>query len=360
MGEWAPGRCVVSWSELEWCAGLGPAVKPPIRSMLWAMAYHANRDTGLVTSGVRLLASEAGVSPATAARLLGAIVAGGLAEMVEPAAGSRPAAYRLACPDRASVSSKARHKRETQWPVSVSAEPGCVSSEAASVSPRAKRNPNPNPSVPTGVPKGEGESGDRAPLRSAASGSAARSAAERPSGGGRPNESGDPASGDAPAPAPNPASNGAPSPLSEEARRQLYGALGKPAPARDRTSPVDWVEATRQRWATWQAANPPPPLRPPGSSPADPTPPGDPKPIEAAAEPEPPAAAPDLEPAAGDVDRPPVIPVEDPAHVSFPSDDLGAVVGPCVVCQEACPSVHNVSGQVRHATCRDPIAKPAA
>jgi hypothetical protein len=66
------------------------------------------------------------------------------------------------------------------------------------------------------------------------------------------------------------------------------------------------------------------------------------------------------ESAAGDVGQPPVIQVEDPANVSFPSDDLGAVAGPCVICEKACTSVHNESGQVRHATCRDPVAKPAA
>jgi hypothetical protein len=64
--------------------------------------------------------------------------------------------------------------------------------------------------------------------------------------------------------------------------------------------------------------------------------------------------------AAGDVGQPPVIPVEDPADVTYPSDDLGAVAGPCVICQQACTSLHRVSGQVRHATCRDPVAKPAA
>jgi hypothetical protein len=65
-------------------------------------------------------------------------------------------------------------------------------------------------------------------------------------------------------------------------------------------------------------------------------------------------------PAGGDVARPRVIPVEDPADVTYPSDDLGAVVGPCVICEKACTSLHNMSGQVRHATCRDPVAKPAA
>ena len=64
--------------------------------------------------------------------------------------------------------------------------------------------------------------------------------------------------------------------------------------------------------------------------------------------------------AASDVDRSPVIPVVDPADVTYPSDDLGAVVGPCVICQHACTSLHRVSAQVRHATCRDPVAKPAA
>ena len=64
--------------------------------------------------------------------------------------------------------------------------------------------------------------------------------------------------------------------------------------------------------------------------------------------------------AASDVDRPPVIPVADPADVTYPSDDLGAVAGPCVICQQACTSLHRVSAQVRHATCRDPVAKPAA
>jgi hypothetical protein len=68
----------------------------------------------------------------------------------------------------------------------------------------------------------------------------------------------------------------------------------------------------------------------------------------------------DQESAAGAVDRPPVIPVQDPANVSFPSDDLGAVAGPCVVCQRACPSIHNESGQVRHAACHDPPRKDAA
>jgi hypothetical protein len=57
---------------------------------------------------------------------------------------------------------------------------------------------------------------------------------------------------------------------------------------------------------------------------------------------------------------PVVTPVEDPADVTYPSDDLGAVVGPCVICEKACTSLHNVSGQVRHATCRDPVAEPAA
>jgi len=64
--------------------------------------------------------------------------------------------------------------------------------------------------------------------------------------------------------------------------------------------------------------------------------------------------------AASDVDRSPVIPVVDPADVTYPSDDLGAVAGPCVICQQACTSLHRVSAQVRHATCRDPVAKPAA
>ena len=64
--------------------------------------------------------------------------------------------------------------------------------------------------------------------------------------------------------------------------------------------------------------------------------------------------------AAGDVNRSPVIPVVDPADVTYPSDDLGAVAGPCVICQQACTSLHRVSAQVRHATCRDPVAKPAA
>ena len=68
---------------------------------------------------------------------------------------------------------------------------------------------------------------------------------------------------------------------------------------------------------------------------------------------QPPAAA------GGDVDQV-VIPVEDPADVLYPSDDLGAVAGPCVVCQQACTSLHCVSGQVRHATCRDPVPKSAA
>jgi hypothetical protein len=122
----------VSWPALDWCARLGPEVKVPLRSLLWAMAYHANRDSGLVTAGVRLLGPEAGVSPATAARLLVEAQQRGLVELVREAAGSRPAWHRLPC--------FVSHHDETQ---AAAGRPVSVSSAAASVSPWLRRNPNP-------------------------------------------------------------------------------------------------------------------------------------------------------------------------------------------------------------------------
>jgi hypothetical protein len=115
----------VSWAELDWCASLGLQVKAPGRGLLWAMAYHANRDSGLVTAGVRTLAAEAGVSKTTAARLLVELEGSHLIVKAREAAGTRPTWYRLAC----SVSRPDGTQAGTGRPAS-------VPSGAASVPPR--------------------------------------------------------------------------------------------------------------------------------------------------------------------------------------------------------------------------------
>jgi hypothetical protein len=154
----------MSWAALDWCAGLGRDVKAPKRGLLWAMCYHADRDTGVVTAGLRTLGAEAGVSAATAMRLRAELEADGLCCLVRSGAGTRPASYRVAFhqgetqAEEPSVSPKVKHKQQRPRRPSVSSERPSVSSAAPSVSSRAKRNPNPNPSVPTGVPKGGGES----------------------------------------------------------------------------------------------------------------------------------------------------------------------------------------------------------
>jgi hypothetical protein len=127
----------MSWAELDWCASLGPEVKTPLRSLLWAMAYHAHKDSGLVTAGVRTLGDEAGIGKSTVARLLVEGEKAGLLVKAREAAGSRPTWYRLAC----FVSHYDGTQAEPQRPAS-------VPSGAARVPPRAGRNSNPNGETP--------------------------------------------------------------------------------------------------------------------------------------------------------------------------------------------------------------------
>jgi hypothetical protein len=156
-----------------------------------------------------------------------------------------------------------------------------------------------------------GESSDREPLRSAASGSAARS-------------------GQAP-------KRDDPEPAAVVIPPELQALKAK------------WK---REEYRRRRGVEPPPDYgtRPPTPAAAGPAPRAGPEAQAAAeAEAEPPRPA----------DRPAPIPVEDPADVEYPGG-LGHLVGRCVICEQDCTSIHAVSSQVRHATCKDPPAKEDA
>jgi hypothetical protein len=84
----------MSHAALDYVAGLHD-VKGSMRAVLWAMAYRANKDTGLYTAGVRRLANESGLGHSQAANLVKRAVADKLISEVLDTAGSRPAYYRL-------------------------------------------------------------------------------------------------------------------------------------------------------------------------------------------------------------------------------------------------------------------------
>jgi hypothetical protein len=382
---------LASWALEHAPKGLGARR----RAILMKLALRANHDGSDADVSVQSIVNDLEVSPRTARADLAELEKRGVVELVERGhAGAGHVTRRRvvvqwceeACRLCDSLAEQQQRSRKgPQGTVSPSSEPTHEkgpSRDRFSPAPAKEKGPSEPKKGPSaqekgpqgtpprttedgsplkGEPSGHPVADDRAPLRSAASGSAARSSPGNQSGGGGAGEPGDPASNGTPLPASKPASNrsgGCP----EHLRSALYEAVGVKAPPRDQTHPRDWVAETRQRWEAWRVANPQPPLLPtPGGLQVEPPRPGDPEPVEDTAGSEPATPAPELTPAAaGSVDRSPVIPVVDPADVTYPSDDLGAVAGPCVICQQACTSLHRVSAQVRHATCRDPVAKPAA
>jgi hypothetical protein len=68
----------------------------PPRAILWAMAYRADRDTGLCWAGQRRIAREAGVSRKSVERWLPRLLAKGELELVEEGSGPQADTYRVA------------------------------------------------------------------------------------------------------------------------------------------------------------------------------------------------------------------------------------------------------------------------
>jgi hypothetical protein len=86
----------MNYPAMRWVASTDCKVEGPARAMLWAIAYHGDRDTGDCWLGQRSLARKSGFDPKTVERAMPRLFAAGVLELVEQSRGPIPACYRIA------------------------------------------------------------------------------------------------------------------------------------------------------------------------------------------------------------------------------------------------------------------------
>ena len=107
----------MSWPALRWVAERCTA-RGADRAILWAIAYHVNKDTGLAKLSMRTIASESGVSLMHVSRRIPLLEKSGQLEIEELGQGTRASTYRLPrAPEPRSVNTTWTQEQGRQDPV---------------------------------------------------------------------------------------------------------------------------------------------------------------------------------------------------------------------------------------------------